>query len=111
MNECPRCGRTESHTEICALQGEIERLRRELSEEKIYVLYLDKVYQASENAITTLRAELAELRKPDCFRCAYWFACRTLIKDDCGGGDKFVPKRDPVRLYEIDAAMAGGEHG
>lgn len=47
-----------------------------------------------------LRAELAELRKPDCFRCAYWFACRTLIKDDCGGGDKFVPKRDPVRLYE-----------
>lgn len=47
-----------------------------------------------------LRTELAELRKPDCFRCAYWFACRTLIKDDCGGGDKFVPKRDPVRLYE-----------
>ena len=46
-----------------------------------------------------LRTELAELRKPDCFRCAYWFACRTLIKDDCGGGDKFVPKRDPVRLY------------
>lgn len=59
--------------------------------------------------IDRLRAELAELRKPDCFRCAYWFACRTLIKDDCGGGDKFVPKRDPVRLYEIDAAMAGGE--
>ncbi len=56
-----------------------------------------------------LRAELTEARKPDCFRCAYWFACRTLIKDDCGGGDKFVPKRDPVRLYEIDAAMAGGE--
>ena len=50
--------------------------------------------------IKRLRAELAELRKPDCFRCAYWFACRTLIKDDCGGGDKFVPKRDPVRLYE-----------
>ena len=59
--------------------------------------------------IDRLRAELTELRKPDCFRCAYWFACRTLIKDDCGGGDKFVPKRDPVRLYEIDAAMAGGE--
>ena len=50
--------------------------------------------------IDLLRAELTELRKPDCFRCAYWFACRTLIKDDCGGGDKFVPKRDPVRLYE-----------
>ena len=32
MNECPRCGRTESHTEICALQGEIERLRAELAE-------------------------------------------------------------------------------
>ena len=32
MNECPRCGRTESHTEICALQGEIERLRAELAQ-------------------------------------------------------------------------------
>ena len=52
-----------------------------------------------------VRAELAELRKPDCFRCAYWFACRTLIKDDCGGGDKFVPKRDPVRLYEKEEKL------
>lgn len=34
MNECPRCGRLESHTEICALQGEIERLRAELAEAK-----------------------------------------------------------------------------
>ena len=55
--------------------------------------------------IDRLRAELAELRKPDCFRCAYWFACRTLIKDDCGGGDKFVPKRDPVRLYEKEGKV------
>ena len=30
MNECPRCGRLESHTEICALQGEIERLRHDI---------------------------------------------------------------------------------
>jgi len=52
-----------------------------------------------------LRAELTEARKPDCFRCAYWFACRTLIKDDCGGGDKFVPKRDPVRLYEKEEKL------
>lgn len=55
--------------------------------------------------IDLLRAELTELRKPDCFRCAYWFACRTLIKDDCGGGDKFVPKRDPVRLYEKEGKV------
>lgn len=59
----------------------------------------DDVARAVDSEMS-LRAELAELRKPDCFRCAYWFACRTLIKDDCGGGDKFVPKRDPVRLYE-----------
>ena len=64
----------------------------------------DDVARAVDSEMS-LRAELAELRKPDCFRCAYWFACRTLIKDDCGGGDKFVPKRDPVRLYEIDAAI------
>ncbi len=32
MNECPRCGRLpgNSHTEICALQGEIERLRHDI---------------------------------------------------------------------------------
>ena len=59
----------------------------------------DDVARAVDSEMS-LRAELTELRKPDCFRCAYWFACRTLIKDDCGGGDKFVPKRDPVRLYE-----------
>ena len=59
----------------------------------------DDVARAVDSEMS-LRAELAELRKPDCFRCAYWFACRTLIKDDCGGGDKFVPKRDPPRLYE-----------
>ena len=63
----------------------------------------DDVARAVDSEMS-LRAELAELRKPDCFRCAYWFACRTLIKDDCGGGDKFVPKRDPVRLYEKEGA-------
>lgn len=60
---------------------------------------------AAELMSLALNAELAELRKPDCFRCAYWFACRTLIKDDCGGGDKFVPKRDPVRLYEKEGKV------
>ena len=55
--------------------------------------------------IDRLRAELTEARKPDCFICAYWFACRTDLKNDCSGGDKFTRKRDPVRLYEKEGKV------
>lgn len=84
--------------ELCRAADEIERLRAELATTA-------EEFRRAVDALVTLRAELAELRKPDCFRCAYWFACRTLIKDDCGGGDKFVPKRDPVRLYEKEGKV------
>jgi len=81
----------------CAIY-ERNRLRAELSAERT-------CKESLLVALKNLRAELTEARKPDCFRCAYWFACRTLIKDDCGGGDKFVPKRDPVRLYEKEEKL------
>jgi len=84
--------------ELCRAADEIDRLRAELATTA-------EEFRRAVDALVTLRAELAELRKPDCFRCAYWFACRTLIKDDCGGGDKFVPKRDPVRLYEKEGKV------
>ena len=56
MNECPRCGRLESHTEICALQGEIERLRHDIERH---------IAMASELATENegLRAELAECKR------------------------------------------------
>lgn len=59
-----------------------------------------------------LRAELAEAKRIDCRSC-FWFGeiSRSCLSPGggkaCGGsGIKYVSR--PVRLYEIDAAMAGG---
>jgi hypothetical protein len=66
-----------------------------------------------------LRTELTEAKKPDCNRCRRYHrhgfgegvCANTLIGEPaCVNGDGFR-EADPVRLYEIDAAMAGGEHG
>ncbi len=63
-----------------------------------------------------LRAELTEARKPDCRTC-YWYsfpmqACgKHFTLDACVDASQYRADLigDPVRLYEIDAAMAGGE--
>ena len=62
--------------------------------------------------IDRLRAELAEAKRIDCRSC-FWFGeiSRSCLSPGggkaCGGsGIKYVSR--PVRLYEIDAAMAGG---
>ena len=107
--ECPRCGRLpgNGHTEICALQGEIERLLHDI--ERHIAIASDL---ATENE--RLRAELAERGGPDCRSC-YWLGeiSRACLRPGggkaCGGyGIRYV-SQPPVRLYEIDAAMAGGE--
>ena len=63
--------------------------------------------------VERLRAELAEAKRIDCRSC-FWFGeiSRSCLSPGggkaCGGsGIKYVSR--PVRLYEIDAAMAGGE--
>ena len=111
MNECPRCGRLpgNSHTEACALQGEIERLRAELATKSKRVADLGL-------AVVSLRAELAEWKattpalKPDCRTCGYfewrvyecWFESSNPNRL-CVDGSEHL-HADPVRLYE-----AGGE--
>ncbi len=67
---CLRCGRLpgNSHTEICALQGEIERLRHDI--ERHIAIASDL---ATENE--RLRAELAEVR-PDCRTCQHFYCLR-----------------------------------
>jgi len=60
-------------------------------------------------ALRSLRAELAEAKRVDCTACAFYYACFTGRKVICCDGNEFDRLRDPVRLYEIDAAMAGGE--
>lgn len=106
---CLRCGRLpgNGHTEICALQGEIERLRHDI--ERHIAMASDL---ATENE--RLRAELAEARKPTCNACANFHSCWSRSWNNpswarvfCPDGERFE-RVDPVRLYEIDAAMAGG---
>ena len=86
--------------EMLELAAELKWCREQIATYEVEREQMQIYYRRAITERDQLCAEIAELRKPDCFRCAYWFACRTLIKDDCGGGDKFVPKRDPVRLYE-----------
>ena len=68
--------------------------------------------------VGSLRAELAEVR-PDCRTCQHFYSDFDLGEAQCGfnntgvgilcvAGDRHEPF-DPVRLYAIDAAMAGGE--
>ena len=60
------------------------------------------------NELDRLRAELAGAKRVDCTACAFYYACFTGRKVVCCDGNEFDRLRDPVRLYEIDAAMAGG---
>ena len=53
-----------------------------------------------KNEIERLRAELAELRKPDCRACAFYYACVIEQHEICIAGAGFDYARDPVRLYE-----------
>jgi len=93
MNECPRCGRLESHTELCALQGEIERLLQDIQRHIAIASEL-----ATENE--PLRAELAE---------AQTVKESLIVALDLFG--RHSPKGKPCPVCEaIDAAMAGGEH-
>ena len=58
------------------------------------------VNQELISEITRLRAELTELRKPDCRMCAFYYACFTGRKVICCDGNEFDRLSDPVRLYE-----------
>ena len=90
---------------------EIERLRHDIERHIAIASEL-----ATENE--RLRAELAEVR-PDCRTCQHFYSDFDLGEAQCGfnntgvgilcvAGDRHEPF-DPVRLYAIDAAMAGGE--
>ena len=96
-----------------AYVAEIERLRHDIERHIAIASNL-----ATENE--RLRAELAEVR-PDCRTCQHFYSDFDLGEAQCGfnntgvgilcvAGDRHEPF-DPVRLYAIDAAMAGGEHG
>ena len=72
-------------------------------------------YDAMREEIGELRAELPEARKPTCNACANFHSCWSRSWNNpswarvfCPDGERFE-RVDPVRLYEIDAAMAGGE--
>lgn len=125
---CLRCGRLpgNSHTEICALQGEIERLRHDI-ERHIRI--------ASELATECerMRAELAEAiawrpisTAPTEGRILLWRAHATApivakfdaiygefedaFGDHVYGGTHWMPLPKAPKTGEcIDAAMAGGE--
>lgn len=73
------------------------------------------------NRVKRVVTELTEARKPDCRTCQHFYSDFDLGEAQCGfnntgvgilcvAGDRHEPF-DPVRLYAIDAAMAGGEHG
>ena len=73
----------------------------------------EQITAALFDEIKRLRAELAEAKRIDCRSC-FWFGeiSRSCLGPGggkaCGGpGIKYV-SQPPVRLYEIDAAMAGG---
>jgi len=57
MNECPRCGRLESHTEICALQGEIERLLHDIERHIAIASELATENEALRTTISRLTSE------------------------------------------------------
>jgi len=62
-----------------------------------------------------LRAELAEAKKPDCRLCEHFddWDIDCVLRGTaaaCVAGHNYLGVT-PVRLYEIDAAMAGGENG
>ena len=81
---CPRCGRLpgNSHTEICALQGEIERLRHDIERHIAIASEL-----ATENE--RLRAELTELRADD--------LAAVHLAHDLDGQDRPQRQRRPAR--------------
>ena len=68
---------------------------------------------AQDDEIERLRAELAEAKRIDCRSC-FWFGeiSRSCLGPGggkaCGGPGIEYVSQPPVRVYEIDAAMAGG---
>ena len=99
----------EMAAELKGLREEVERLRHDIERHIAIASEL-----ATENE--ALRAELAEERKPDCRTCARYYEAeedcflqRRNLSIVCINGDAYVSHGESVRLYEIDAAMAGGE--
>ena len=130
MTECQCGGQPDGpHTDICYLQGEIERLRAELESWIEAFGLLSTLHGAmpikvndpmgmAKQIESHVRSELTEARKPDCADCTHLLVraygnhgCE--LHPACVNGEKFsdvVDRADrPIRLYEIDAAMAGGE--
>ncbi len=93
------------------LLADNKRLRSEVEEKH-------RLNMEYANEVLRLRAELAEVR-PDCRTCQHFYSDFDLGEAQCGfnntgvgilcvAGDRHEPF-DPVRLYAIDAAMAGGK--
>ena len=109
---------------------EIERIRSNAAaledEKNTYMDYVgdalaqddnETLWDAAQRVLSDrdrLRAELTEVRNPDCRTCVSYgpHAGCPLARNGCVEGSMYVARWSeptPVRLYEIDAAMAGGE--
>ena len=96
--ECLRCGRLpgNSHTEICALQGEIERLRHDI---KRHIAMASEL--ATENE--RLRAELADRER-------YWKQVGHNYETKRAAMQQIIDaQQQQISAQQQIAAMAGGE--